>query len=109
MECSNAIGDALDEFLSRKNVQKSEQNRKKYKKPKQSRNKPKFFPILCNFSDPEVSWYEEGIGMNSSTGRVAAMKAAETADQQSDAEQKAIFSVCFYFFGFAPFLDIFST
>ena len=38
--------------------------------------------ILCNFSDPEVSWYEEGIGMNSSTGRVAAMKAAETADQQ---------------------------
>ena len=45
----NAIGDALDEFLSRKNVQKSEQNRKKYKKPKQSRNKPNFFPILHKF------------------------------------------------------------
>jgi hypothetical protein len=49
LECSNAIGDALDEFLSRKNVQKSEQNRKKYKKSKQSRNKPNFFPILHKF------------------------------------------------------------
>ena len=62
--------------------------------------------ILCNFSDPEVSWYEEGIGMNSSTSRVAAMKAAETADQQSRVEQKAIFSVCFYFFGFVRFFGL---
>jgi hypothetical protein len=37
---------------------------------------------------------------------VAAMKAAETADQQSHAEQKAIFSVCFYFFDFVRFLDL---
>jgi hypothetical protein len=35
--------------------------------------------------------------------QVAAMKAAKTADQQSRAEQEAIFSVCFdllYFFRF---------
>ena len=45
--------------------------------------------------------------------QVAAMKAAKTADQQSRAEQKAIFSVCFtffmVFFNFFRFVSTFSV
>jgi hypothetical protein len=39
--------------------------------------------------------------------QVAAMKAAKTADQQSRAEQEAIFSVCFCFFRFASTFSVF--
>jgi hypothetical protein len=49
LECSNAIGDALDELLSRKSPKKHKKTEKKYKKPKKVETNRTFSLILHKF------------------------------------------------------------